>query len=197
MAQDLLGNCINVEKMFGEWYLRVNPALLDLGHPPSFWVEDPEVSNAQIPFADTFAFRDSATAVMFVHFWALGVLFYPCLDKIHAAIFQPVVDVYPQILPELPANLQTNVHHGVKEVRELAANVCRGLDFALATTVQPDMLSFPLHVVEEFYREINTSSGDGVLEIMWCDAFRARLTEKGQDISHVVQSQTWMDLAQY
>jgi len=198
LAQDLLGNCLSAERLLEGWYLSVNPAFLDPGQPVAFWIEDPEACDAQIPFADTFAFRDSVTAVMFIYYWTSLILFYPCIESLHEAIFQPVVDAYPQVYPTLAPNLQINQHkYGIKEVRELAANVCRSLDFALSTTVQPDLLVFPLHVVGEFYRDINTSSGDGALELMWCEAFRARLTSKGQDIADVIQSRTWIELGRY
>ncbi len=84
-----------------------------------------------------------------------------------------------------------------KEVRELAANVCRSLDFALNSTVQPDLLVVPLFVVEEFYREINASAGDGQLELMWCEAFRHRLLAKGQDLAEVLQKRRWQELASW
>ena len=198
MAQDLLGNCLNVERMLDGWHLSVNPALLDTNQPVAYWIEEPEGTDAQIPFADTFAFRDSVTAVVYIYYWATLVLFYPCIEKVNFAIFQPVVDAFPQIYPILPPHLQVNpLKYTAKEVREVAANVCRGLDFALTTTVQPDLLAFPLHVIEDFYREINSSSGDGALEIMWCEAFRSRLTSKGQDIADAVQSLRWTDLGQY
>jgi hypothetical protein len=32
---------------------------------------------------------------------------------------------------------------------------------------------------------------------MWCEGFKARLVSKGQDITEVVQSRTWADVAQY
>jgi len=197
MAQDLLGNCFNVERMLDEWHLTVNPAMLDATQPMAYWIEDQEGADAQIPFADTFAFRDSVTAVMFLYYWATLVLLYPSIEKVNLAVFQPVVDAFPQIYPNLPPHLQVDpLKYSAKEVRELAANVCRGLDFALNTTVQPDLLAFPLYVVDEFYKEINSSTGDGALEIMWCEAFRARLTSKGQDIADAVQGRSWVDFGQ-
>jgi len=193
MAQDLLGNCLNAERMLDGWHLSVNPALLDASQPGAYWIEDPEGTDAQIPFADTFAFRDATTAIMFIYYWATLVLFYPCVEKVNFAVFQPVVDAFPHVYPNLPPHLQINpLRYTTKEVRELAANVCRGLDFALTTTLQPDLLAFPLYVVDEFYKEMHSSSGDGALEIMWCEAFHARLTSKGQDIADVIQGRNWV-----
>jgi len=204
MAQDLLANCLRVSGLLTEWYHAVNPAVLDSTQPAACWIDpDPGATAgvdevAQIPFSITFAFRDSMTAVMLIYYWASLVLFYPLIERIHAAIFQPVVDTFPPIFPNLPPGLQINaLQYGAKEVRELAGNVCRSLDFALATTVQPDLLVVPLFVVDRFYREINTASGDGALELMWCEAFQGRLALKGQDIADIVQRKRWFDMAEF
>lgn len=197
MAQDLLGNCINVDRQLEEWRHSV---VLAAGGDQSrlFWIEDPDASGAQIPFADTFAFRDTITAVMFIYYWTALIVFYPCAEQLQQAIFQPVLDAFPQIYPNLPPNLHIDPQrYSHKEVREMAANVCRGLDFALSTTVQPDMLVVPVYVVEQFYGAINISTGDGALELMWLEAFKMRLTTKGQDIADVIQSRNWFELAQY
>ncbi|EOO02220.1 putative c6 zinc finger domain-containing protein [Phaeoacremonium minimum UCRPA7] len=196
MAQDLLGNCINVDRQLEEWH---NSVILAAGDQSRlFWIEDPDGSGAQIPFADTFAFRDSITAVMFIYYWTSLIVFYPCAEQLQQAIFQPVLDAFPQIYPNLPPNLHIDPQrYSHKEVREMAANVCRGLDFALSTTVQPDMLVVPVYVVEQFYGAINISTGDGALELMWLEAFKMRLTAKGQDIADVIQSRNWFELAQY
>lgn len=197
MAQDLLGNCLSRVQSFDEWHKEINPEANDQSQP--YWIEEPDPSDSQIPFADTFAFKDGVTAVTFIYYWTSLIVFYPCIEKLYDAIFQPVLDAFPQIYPNLSPNLQRmNPHRfGGKEVRDLAANVCRSLDFALSSTVQPDMLVVPLFVVHEFYRDISASAGDGQLEMMWCEAFRARLTGKGQDIADVVQSRKWQDLAKY
>ncbi len=115
MAQDLLGNCLGVERMLDEWHVAFSPALVDASQPPAFWIEDLEGSDAQIPFADAFAFRDSVTAVTFVYFWTALILFYPCVERIYEAIFQPVVDAYPQLFPNLPPALQIDpLRYGAK-----------------------------------------------------------------------------------
>lgn len=193
MAQDLLANCLSLEKQFDEWYNSVTP-----GGICPYEFEDPELSGAQIPFGDTFAFRDAVTAIMFIYYWTSLILFYPCVERLHQAIFQPVMDAYPQVAPTLPPHLQIEpLKYSPKEVRELAANVCRSLDFALNATVQPDMLVVPLFVVQEFYRAINESAGDGQLELMWCEGFRVRLATKGQDIADVIKDKKWQAVSSY
>lgn len=86
--------------------------------------------------------------------------------------------------------------YSVKEVREIAANVCRSLDFALST-VQPDMLAVPIYVVEQFYNSLSMATGDGNLELMWLGGFKQRMVVRGQDIADVVQSRKWIDVAEY
>ncbi|CAK7208097.1 hypothetical protein SEUCBS140593_000022 [Sporothrix eucalyptigena] len=241
MAQDVLANCIYVERVLEQWHASLQDmgmrggasvsgasamssatASVDGGvggfrsggprarassHGRSgnwYWIADPEHTSvgAQIPFADTFAFRDTVTALMFIYYWSILVLLYPCIEGLHASIFQPVVDAFPSPYPNLPSSLQIPggdpaLYYGPKEVRELAGNVCRSLDFALATTVQPDLLAAPLFVVESFYRHINAASGDGALELLWCEAFRNRLAAKGQYLAEVVQSRRWVDAGQF
>ncbi|CAK7231416.1 hypothetical protein SBRCBS47491_007922 [Sporothrix bragantina] len=241
MAQDVLANCIYVERVLEQWHASLlemgmrgganvsgasvmssAPASMDGGvagfrsggpraransHGGSgnwYWIADPEHTSvaAQIPFADTYAFRDTATALMFIYYWSILVLLYPCVEGLHASIFQPVIDTYPSPFPNLPSSLQVpggdpSVYYGPKYVRELSGNVCRALDFALATTVQPGLLTAPLFVVESFYRQINAASGDGALELLWCEAFRSRLAAKGLYLAEVVQSRRWVDAGQF
>ena len=233
LVQDLLANCLYVERVLEQWYNAVQemgtrahggvsgassmssaPTMHTIGpvgiHNAAatraaagggdwYWIADPDTAAAQIPFADTFAFRDATTALMFVYFWSILVLLYPCTESLHAAVFQSVIDTFPQPYPNLPPSLQIPdpAKYSTKEVRELAANVCRGLDYALASTVQPDLLTAPLFVVESFYRQINAASGDGALELLWCEAFRGRLTAKGQYLAEVVQTRGWSDAAQF
>ncbi|KAK3356925.1 hypothetical protein B0T25DRAFT_141999 [Lasiosphaeria hispida] len=202
MAQDLLSNCINIESLFDRWYGAATSM------PDVLWIEDPDGTDAQIPFADTFAFCDSLTAVAFIYYWMAQLLFYPCIERLYWTIFEPVVDgPFPQTMPVLPGNLQINpLKYSMKEVREIASNICRSLDFALIQTAQPDMLAVPLFVVCQFYQHVGLDMhgggddevfGDGRLELIWCEAFRARLAAKGRDMQEVVQVKQWKDLASF
>ncbi|CAK7270667.1 hypothetical protein SEPCBS57363_004217 [Sporothrix epigloea] len=241
MAQEILANCIYVERVLEQWHASLldmgmrggasldgasamgsAPANVDGGvgrfqsgdHRASassyngsgnwYWMADREHMSAaaQIPFVETYAFRDSASALMFIYYWSILILLYPCIEGLHATIFQPVIDTHPSPYPNLPGSLQIpggdpSVYYGSKHVRELAGNVCRALDFTLATTAQPDLLAAPLFVVELFYRQINAASGNGALELLWCEAFRNRLAAKGQYLAEVVQSRRWVDAGQF
>ncbi len=196
LAQDLLSNCVSLEQQLDVWYAAAN-APRELHQPVILWVDD--AVDAQIPFGDTFGFADSLHALMFIYYWSALVLFHPCIRALHDAIFHPVLDAFPQVYPNLPAHLQAvdPSRYCPKEVRELAANVCRSLDYALRNSAQPDLLVAPLFIVEEFYREINASAGDGQLELMWCEAFRQRLTAKGQDMSQVLQKRSWQEMGNW
>ena len=100
----------------------------------------------------------------------------------------------------------------------MVANICRSLDFALESTVQPDMLGCPLFVVRQFYETVGLETGlnlnmglmggdagtgheevlsDGRLELVWCEGFGERLRGKGRDIAEVVGGRRWVDLGRY
>ena len=208
MAQDLLHNCVNIESHLNQWHAAIsrtdpnssNPATPYWAHPP----DSSAVEVQQIPFAETLAFPDGLTAISFIYFWTAQLLFFPCVERLYWTIFEPVVDgPFPQTMPVLPASLQINpLRYSLKEVREVASNICRSLDFALARTVQPDMLAAPLHVVSQFFQHVAGGGngdvfGDGRLELMWCEAFRVRLAAKGREIQEVVQSKQWRDVTSF
>ncbi|KAK0646339.1 hypothetical protein B0T16DRAFT_458267 [Cercophora newfieldiana] len=200
MAQDLLDNCVHLESQLDTWLLSTSPS------PTSdlFWIETND--SPMIPFADTFAFRDGLTALSLIYYWTAQLLFCPCVERLYWTFFQPVVDgPFPQSVPILPPALEeiNMLRYGRKAVREFASNVCRSLDFALARMVQPDLLVVPLWVVWQFYQHVGLDSGaggedevfgDGRLELMWCEAFRVRLTAKGREMQEVVQVRGWRDV---
>ncbi|OLN85805.1 Transcriptional regulatory protein moc3-like protein 10 [Colletotrichum chlorophyti] len=194
-AQELLGNCLQVERQFEEWHSFAHAPTTE--HPYVYWIEEPDDPNEhQIPFADTLAFKDGVSAVMFLHYWMSLLLLHRCIESLHHTIFQPVIEDFPNMYPDLPADLHINLAR-YQQRREFAARICRALDFSLSTTVQPDLLMAPLAVALNFYREINTSSTDGELEIMWCENFKLRLASKGQDIANVLQSRAWVDIGKF
>lgn len=194
-AVDLLANSLNIERQLDEWLAVATQP--DEDYPQAFWIEEPDAADAsQIPFADSFAFKDGISSIMFLHYWMSLMLFHRCVESLHSAIFQPVIDAYPDMYPNLPPNLQIDPAK-YQQVRDLASNICRSLDSALNITTQPDMLVAPLTVVHEFYREINAVSRDGELEMLWCERFKTRLMAKGQDIADVIQSKEWASLGSF
>lgn len=233
MAQDLLANCLSLERQLDAWWQHdagtaasADPEGAGAGAgaaSPAYWIEDPLLSEggggsggSQIPFADTFAFRSGQAAVAAIYYWTSLVLLYPCVARLHEAIFQRVVDAFPQ--PEPAAGPSSAAaaqrlrgggrgrdgggtmltldprRYSGHRTREVAAGVCRSLDFALAATGQPDLLGPPLQVVHEFYLRGVGESGDGQLELMWCEGFRGRLQAKGGEVADVVGGRRWRDL---
>ncbi|KAK3322457.1 hypothetical protein B0H66DRAFT_204818 [Apodospora peruviana] len=250
MAQDLLQNCLNIERQFDEWYAAATHAT-NQHQSDLYWVEElddiimtPSTtatttarssaspgSTHRPPFADTFAFPDALTAFMCIYSWTALVQLYLCVERLYWAALEPDAEGnMPPMLMNMTAvpgdttgagvAMQINLLQYSLKVREMAANICRSLDFALANTVQPDMLAVPLFVVRQFYEHvgINRAAGggaesviaemmgsvsepevisDGRLELVWCEGFRERLAQKGREIVEVVQGRRWVDLATY
>lgn len=194
-AQELLSSCLHAQQQFEEWDTFARAPTAE--HRYAYWIEEPDDTDAQqIPFSDSLAFKDGISSVMFLYYWMALLLLHRCIESLHIAIFQPIIEDFPNMYPDLPPNLQINLAR-YQQRREFASRICRALDFALSTTVQPDLLVAPLIVALEFYREINASSRDGELEIMWCENFKLRLISKGQDIANVLQSRPWVDLGRF
>ncbi|GKT80994.1 C6 zinc finger domain protein [Colletotrichum tofieldiae] len=194
-AQELLENCLQLERRLEEWDFFARAPTAE--HPYAYWIEEPDDPDVQqIPFADSFAFKDGISSVTFLYHWMTLLLLHRCIESLHHAIFQPVIEDFPNMYPDLPPHLQINLAR-YQQRREFASRICRALDFALSTTVQPDLLAAPLAVALEYYREISTSSRDGELEIMWCENFKLRLRSKGQDIADVLQSRSWADIGKF
>ncbi|KAF6837254.1 C6 zinc finger domain protein [Colletotrichum plurivorum] len=194
-AQDLLSNCLQLEHQFEEWHSYACAPTVE--RPYAYWIEEPNDPDAQqIPFLGGLAFNDGVSSVMFLYYWTVQLMLHRCIEQLHHAIFEPVIEDFPNMYPDLPAHLQINLAR-YQQRREFASRICRALDFALSTTVQPDLLMAPLAVALDFYRELNASSRDGELEIMWCENFKLRLISKGQDIANVLQSRQWADVAKF
>ncbi|KAL7950506.1 hypothetical protein V8C42DRAFT_306714 [Trichoderma barbatum] len=193
-AQELLHHCLVMEAEFRQWLQRACRGTED--HPYPFWVEELRSPGGAIPFANAYSFKDGVTGLMFVYYWMAMIPFHRCIEHIHMVIFQPVVDAYPNMWPELPPNLQIDPAH-YQDGRELAANICRGLDSALDSAVQPDLLLGPMTVAMDFYRDVNAASQDGVLEILWLDGFKKRLWAKAQAVTSVLQAHKWSEVAKF
>lgn len=191
LAQDLLENFLRAQAQLGQWYT----AAFD-PRRPRYWVSQGE--EAQIPFPEPFTFQDSLSSLIFTYYWTAQVLFLPCLGTLVHSIFSPVIDAYPQVFPALPPHLTIDPDsYSTFKVREMAVSVCRGLDNALAGTTQPDMLAFPVKVLETFYAGIVNHEGDGTLELMWLGAFRERMASRGQNIAGAMMTKDWVDLADW
>lgn len=193
-AQGLLQSCLVIEMQFLEWFQSVT--LAPGSQEPPWWCQELGEGGGEIPFTAPYAFRDGPTALMMLYYWMAQILLHRCIESLHSAIFQPVVDAYPDMWLNPSPNLQVDVTH-YQDGRELAANICRGLDSALVVTTQPDMLMAPVALAINVYRDVSATSQDSILEILWLEAFQKRLAHKGQHVASIVQQQRWIQVARY
>ncbi|PHH68475.1 hypothetical protein CDD82_531 [Ophiocordyceps australis] len=197
-AQDLLQSCLVLEVEFHQWLNKV--VLCTADNQPAYWAEPAGSSGGggggEIPFENSYAFRDGLTGLMMVYYWMSQMIFHGCIESIHQVIFQPVVEDFPNMWPDLPSALEIDLAL-YQDGRALAADICRGLDAVLMGSTQPDLLLAPMTVALDFYRDINATCQDGVLEILWLEAFKRRLALKGQHIAGVLQGQRWVQVASY
>lgn len=197
MTQDLLENCLNVQTALDQWHTSLHQSIYSTH--PAYWIShDPQSGNAHIPFGEPVSFRDPLTALMFIYYWAAQILFYPCIGLLSHTIFAPVIDVYhTDPFSEVPPHLHIDLAaYGTDKMRSVAANMCRGLDSALASTTQPDLLAFPVQVAETFYEGMSVV-GEGAMELMWLNAFRNRLADRGRALAGAMMSKGWQDLAEW
>ncbi|KAF5668881.1 transcriptional regulatory moc3 [Fusarium heterosporum] len=193
-AQQLLQDCLSLERHFGVWLQLANRPSYE--HPMAYWTEELSSSGCLIPFSDSYNFKDGNTGLAFLYYWMAQILFHQCIESLHRIIYQPIIDSYPNMWPDLSFDLQIDVTR-YQNGRMFAADICRGLDSVLHHTAQPDMLIMPMSVAMDLYREIHTTSQDGLMEIVWIDNFRSRLIEKGQHVASVLQNQRWSEVATF
>ncbi|KAJ4422465.1 hypothetical protein N0V82_002915 [Gnomoniopsis sp. IMI 355080] len=199
MARNLLDNCLSVQIALEQWHVTLHQTVYH--SQPPFWISCNQ-PGLQLPFVDAFSFPDQLTSLTFLYYWATQVLFYPCIGLLNHTIFDPVIDAYSQaqIYPELPPHLSIDPEvFGPDKARVIAMNVCRGLDAALAASTQPDLLAFPLHVVDTLYRGLRVvaQTGEGTLELLWLDGFRERMTVRGQTLAGAAMARAFEDLADW
>ena len=189
--QLLLRNCLDLEVKLNDWFQAASSGTAE--HPLSYWAEDVTALGADLPFSQPYSFKDSSTGMMFVYFWMTQIALQGCIDGLDNSLYQPVSDSYPDMWPETPP-LTLDIAARYHFTRDMADNVCRGLDSALAGTMQPDLLVAPLTIAQDYYRNINAASGDGLLELLWLDSFRVRLIEKGQFLASTFQQHRWHEV---
>ena len=185
-VQELLANCLHIEHQLDEWY---NTASM-VNNVPSLWEE--QDMEMQIPFLSRFTFIDDISSIMFIYYWMALLRFHRCIESLRVSLYHlSYQNMYGQGIP--PPNLALD-EYKYQQGRELAGKICRSLDFALRGTLQPDLLVAPWTVAREYYREMSDTTGDGMLEVFWCDSFREKLVEKGQYLSQLVQGKKWTEV---
>ncbi|KAG8416581.1 hypothetical protein J3458_007159 [Metarhizium acridum] len=160
--QDGLRECLALEGHFSQWLSELAMGSAD---GRAFWVDHMDGGLGESPLENPFTFRDLQTGLMMMYFWMSQILSHRCIESVRAAIFQPVIDAYPDMWLVLQSALQIDI--GLyQNCRELAANICRGLDAVLGMKVQPDTLVAPMMVVTDFYNELDALSQDCLLGSM-------------------------------
>lgn len=139
---------------------------------------DPDL---RIPFGGALSFQDGASALACVYHWTGLLLLRPCVLAVRRAL----------------SPLGYGGGPGDGGGRRLASWVCQSLDFALAQTAQPDLLAVPLRVAEGFYGSIGGSSGEGTLELFWCEGFRERLEARGEYLAGLIRGREWAEMGQF
>ncbi|KYK60067.1 hypothetical protein DCS_01201 [Drechmeria coniospora] len=193
-AQELLQSCLFLEPQFLNWFGSVAIAAVDQN--PPYWLDEFAGPGGAIPFANLFTFRDGLAGMMMLYYWMSQIILHQAIQRLNSIIYQPVLDAYPALWPNLPPALQIDPKN-YQGARELAANICRGLDAVLDCTTEPDMLLAPMTVALGYYRHINATSQDVVLEILWIDAFKHRIAVRRQQIANLLPGQNWVELARY
>lgn len=190
-AQNLLQNGLALEGRFDQW---LRTASHGTGvQPAPYWTQ--QVADAgELPFYYSYAFKDGVTGITFLYYWMSQIPLHRCIENLYNVMYEPVLDEYPDMWTSFPLDLRVEDLPKYQQTHELAANVCRGLDSVLEQTVQPDILIAPMTMALELYKEINAVSRDCTLEILWLEAFRERLAEKGSYVVSVVQGQTWHEV---
>ena len=192
-VQELLHNCLILEKQFDHWLDEASQVSLD--HYPAHWTDRMGSPLEDFPFRDALTFRDAQTGVAFLYYWMIQILLQRCIGSLNYALFEPLVDAYADIWPVVTEPHIDPLRHQQGHV--LAASICRGLKSVLRLTTQPDILLPPMEVALEFYRDLSTASPDGFLETIWLDDFREELVVKGQHIAGSVQGYAWQPIAKF
>jgi hypothetical protein len=193
-AQDLLQTCLTLEGQFTAWFDGLNGGGGFQSH--LYWTDDLVSAGGLLPFSCPYNFKDGQTGLMLLYYWMAQILFHRCIDSINRAIFEPVIDAFPIVWPILPTGLQIDPAQ-YQQGREIAANICCGLDYVLENTAQPNLVVAPMMVALDCYKEINSTSVDGVMEIMWLESFKDRLGAKCQQTAMTLQSQPWTELVRF
>ncbi|TLS22863.1 uncharacterized protein PpBr36_06065 [Pyricularia pennisetigena] len=102
LANDLLGNCLNVQGLLDGWLLSLDHDLAGDGTPVPrqlYWV-NPIDDSTSIPFADsTYGFRDLQTATALIYYWTALLILLPCIERLNQATYEPIPESFTQLFP--------------------------------------------------------------------------------------------------
>lgn len=193
-AKELLEDCFNIETQFGFWYEMMQQTVRD---PPQegglYWLVNAGPGNPQAPFQSTFAFTTPLVGLIHVTYWAVLVSFHQCIYTLLEIMFQSQGGT-SAAGSGLPMGVDIQ-RYQPSETKKLADNVCRSMDFVLATTFQPDLLAAPLWTVTDFFSRINQF---GNAERLWCAGCQGRLEARKQQLRAWLQEKNdWVELQRF
>ncbi|KAK4639619.1 hypothetical protein QC761_709940 [Podospora bellae-mahoneyi] len=203
LAQDLLSNMMDIELRLSAWFTSLPRS--------AFWIADPATLPYQpeIPFMETFAFRDTQTGLGLLFYWSGLVLLWPKMWRLYWVLFEAVIDGPIGVEVALSRKLAgvDPMRWGWKETRGVAESVCRGGYWVLQGAAQPDLVGWVVEVLDWFYGELPGMmtgwdegvmvGGDGRLEMGWVRGLRERVQGRGRDIGEVVGGRGWVDYVSF
>ncbi|KAI6380877.1 hypothetical protein MCOR25_001402 [Pyricularia grisea] len=134
LANDLLGNCLNVQGLLDGWLLSVDHDLASDGTPVPqqlYWVNAIDDST-NIPFADsTYGFRDLKMATALIYYWTALLILLPCIERLNQAIYEPIPGSFPQLFP---AEFYSMTQPGSMSMGLMATPLPGGLGSMVTTT---------------------------------------------------------------
>ncbi|KAI1828198.1 hypothetical protein F4861DRAFT_170917 [Xylaria intraflava] len=193
-TRDLLEDCVSIETQFNIWLSMAQQMARSSGEP--YWVAGSTKGVSHIPFQAPLSFASPLLCLAHVYYWTVLISFHQCIHTLLEVIRRPEekgLDV--RTMAELPTGLDPQKYQPA-ETRELAALVCRSLDFALRTAAQPDLLVAPVFIVKSFYDHMRVF-GLCELESLWIDDFEKRFEDRGHEMNAWLEEQHWVSVGQF
>ncbi|KAJ8123679.1 hypothetical protein ONZ43_g426 [Nemania bipapillata] len=193
-AKDLLDDCVNIETQFDIWLRVVRESTRTSGAP--YWVADSTKTPSHLPFGELLSFSSPLLCLVHIYYWAVLISFHQCI--------RALLEVIPNredegsgsmVAPELPPGLDLRKYQ-LAETQELAALVCRSLDFALQTTMQQDLLAAPVWIVKEFYESMKVF-GFCELESLWIGDFVERQQARSREMRAWLEEKRWAGIRRF
>ncbi|KAI1354583.1 hypothetical protein F5Y01DRAFT_254763 [Xylaria sp. FL0043] len=187
-ARELLNNCVNIQRQFDIWLSVVQE---ETGLP--YRVGD---GAAYVPFNEPLSFTSPLLCLVHVYYWAVLIGFHQCIHALLEVIRNSEdTGSSPGVDADLFRALDPRKYQPA-ETRNLAALVCRSLDFALQTTSQSDLLVAPTWTVKDFYSRMN-AVGLCELESLWVDEFIERQEAHGRERSAWLEDKRWIGIRRF
>lgn len=182
VARELLDDCVNIQMQFDIWHDMVRQKTRS-----PYWIGE---GSTYIPFNEPLSFDSPSLCLAFVYYWTVLIGFHQCIYALLQIINKPEDGIQsPGMATNLPPALDPR-NYQPAETRKLAALACRSLDFALQTTLQPDLLIAPTWIIKEFFGRMN-AIGLCELESLWVNEFNERLEVRTREMRAWLEDKRW------